>query len=157
ELVRRVGGDGTVLVTVEALDGPSGLPAAEALAPLLTADFLAMGPDTIRSVESTVKPTRDYFPDHWPLFVSTAALRKAPDALERRAEEEGPFNLHLDDDAHAAEPPLEKDAPWLDPKEPLPREKVDQSFARYRDGFLVHPDGASLSLVARPAGTALGV
>ena len=33
QLIQRVGGDGTVLVVVESMDGPSGLPKAEALAP----------------------------------------------------------------------------------------------------------------------------
>jgi predicted RND superfamily exporter protein len=162
ELVRRVGGDGTVLVTVEAVDGPAGLPAAEALAVKLTADFLAMGPDAIRSVESTVQPTENYFADHWPLFADTADLQKGLEAIERRADENGPFALHLSDDEQAepvkpAAEPAEPETSWLDPKEPLPRQRVEERFTRYKDGFLVHPDGKSLSLVVRPAGTALGV
>lgn len=165
ELVRRVGGDGTVLVTVEALDGPAGLKAAEALAVELAADFLAMGPDAVRSVESTVQPTKEYFADHWPLFATVADLQKALDAIERRADENGPFALHLSEDDPAeppaqAEPkprPSEEEEAWLDPREPLPRQRVEDRFRRYRDGFLVHPDGASLTLVVRPTGTALGV
>jgi uncharacterized protein len=155
ELIRRVGGDGTVYVSVEALDGPTGLPAAKALAPVLAADFLAMGPDAIRSVESNVKPVEAYFADHWPLFASTEDLQKALDGLEARLEEEGPFALHLDDDEKArdAKPAL----PWMDPREPLPRAQVAERFARYEDGFMVHPDHRSLLLVVRPAGTALGV
>jgi len=168
ELVRRVGGDGTVFVNIEALgDAGAGsrLAMAEALAPRLTADFMAMGPTAIRSVESTVNPTKAYFADHWPLFASTEDLQQALDAVDRRVDEDGPFALHLDDDAagdagaaHAAAArPLEQDAPWLDPKQPLPRAKVEERFARYKDGFMVAPDGASLTLVVRPAGTALGV
>jgi predicted RND superfamily exporter protein len=177
ELSRRVGGIGSVLVHVEAQDGPAGLPKAETLALRLTGDFLAMGAGSIRSVESTVNPTKAYFADHWPLFVPTADLEKALEALERRAEEESPWNLHLDDDAPRSTmgappdpqtapapppsprttPPLEKEAPWLDPGEPLPRERVEERFARYKDGFMVHPDGASLTLLVRPAESALGV
>jgi uncharacterized protein len=158
ELARRVGGDGTVLVTVESLTGPGNLPAAEALATQLTADFLAMGPDAVRSVESTVRPVERYFADRWPLFISTADLREALDTLDRRVEEADPFDLRIDDytkplpDVHAGSQPS-----WLDPKQPLPREEIAKRFARYRDGFLVHPDGTSLTLVVRPAGTALGV
>jgi predicted RND superfamily exporter protein len=159
ELVRRVGGDGTVFVNVECVDASCALPAAEKVGVELTADFVAMGPETIRSVESSVKSTKDYFANHWPLFASTTDLKKAADALDRRVEEDGPFGLHLDDDEKSAAKTdsLEKDAPWLDPKQALPREKVEERFARYRDGFLVHPDGRSLTLVVRPAGTALGV
>jgi uncharacterized protein len=161
ELVRRVGGDGTVLVDIEALDGPQGLAAAEKLAPELTADFLAMGPDSIRSVESNVLPTEAYFADHWPLFASTADLQQALDTLDRRLADDDPFNLHLDDDTKPAtaspKPPAQPDPAWLDPDKPLPRERVQEQFARYKDGFLVHPDGKSLTLVVRPTGTSLGV
>jgi predicted RND superfamily exporter protein len=34
---------------------------------------------------------------------------------------------------------------------------VKERFGRYKNGFLVHPDGRSVTLVVRPAGTALGV
>ena len=47
--------------------------------------------------------------------------------------------------------------PLLDPAKPAPREKVLEGFARYRDGFMVHPDGRSVTLVVRPTGTSLGV
>jgi uncharacterized protein len=158
ELVRRVGGDGTVFVDIEALEGGS-LAAAETLAPKLTADFLAMGPDSIRSVESNVLPTRAYFSEHWPLFVPTDDLQKALDGIQKRLDEQDPFALGLDDDGAATAKPAagEPETPWSDPKEPLPREKIAERFARYKDGFLVHPDGRSLTLVVRPAGTALGV
>jgi predicted RND superfamily exporter protein len=167
ELSKRVGGAGSVLVNIESLDGPSGLSRAEALAVELTGDFLAMGPDHIRSVEYTVQPTKDYFTRHWPLFATVAELEKALSAVERRAEEEGPFALHLDDEAPKSgsapapelelELELERDAPWLDTKERLPRDRIDEAFARYKDGFLVHPDGASLTLNVRPTKSALGV
>lgn len=117
ELVRRVGGDGTVFVNLEALEaGDDGLAAAETLAPRLAADFMGMGPTAIRSVESSVQQTETYFADHWPLFASTTDLQKALDAVERRVDEDGPFALHLDDDepgGKEARPlePLEKDAP----------------------------------------------
>src|SRR6185312_4267837 len=117
------------------------------------------GPDSIRSVESNVDATRSYFADHWPLFAGTDDLKKALDELTRRVSEEDPFNLHLDDDdtkpashdggsppgpAGARTEPAGSDASaWLDGKEPLPREKVAERFARYKDGFLVHPDGKS--------------
>jgi len=35
QMVKRVGGDGTVFVNIESLDGPQGLPACEVLAPKL--------------------------------------------------------------------------------------------------------------------------
>src|SRR3954469_10044442 len=69
QLIQRVGGDGTVLVVVEALEGPSGLPKAEALAPVLSREFLGMGREQIRSVQSSMAPIRDWYEDHWPLFV----------------------------------------------------------------------------------------
>ena len=56
ELIARVGGDGTVFVNIESLDGPQGLPKAEALAPRLASEFLAMGPQTIRSVDENLRP-----------------------------------------------------------------------------------------------------
>ena len=71
ELVKRVGGDGTVFVNLESLDGPDGLPAAEALAPKLAQDFLALGPDQIRAVDWNVKRIEAWYEEHWPLFVPT--------------------------------------------------------------------------------------
>src|SRR5499433_4443165 len=44
ELIRRVGGDGTVLVVIEMLDALQGLGPAEDLAAKLAQEYLAMGP-----------------------------------------------------------------------------------------------------------------
>src|SRR5262249_47767270 len=55
-------------------------------------------------------------------------------------------------------PPRHEEAtPWLDPNIKLPREQVRERFASSKDGYLLHPDGRSLTLVVRPTGTALGV
>ncbi|MBS2031306.1 MAG: MMPL family transporter [Deltaproteobacteria bacterium] len=165
ELVRRVGGDGTVLLSVEAKDGPQGLAGAKALAPTLAKELLALGPDTIRSVEWNVKPTEDYFANHWPLFLSTDQLQQAYDALDHaiaaRKHKAVELDLGLDGEAVDAGP-LTFESPdggaaTLDPNGPTPRQRVAERFARYDDGFLVHPDKTSLTLVVRPAGTALGV
>ena len=164
ELVRRVGGDGSVLVVVESLDGPSGLPGAQALARTLVDDYLRLGPDVIRSIEWNVRDTEAWYADHWPLFLPLSKLTEARDALVQAVAEQkrraNPLSLGLDEETGAKSPPLvvpEQFQPWLDPKEPLPRERVLQSFARYRDGMLVHPDGASVTLNVRPTGTSLGV
>ncbi|MGZ6123806.1 MAG: hypothetical protein ACXWLR_02545, partial [Myxococcales bacterium] len=42
QLIQRVGGDGTVLVVVESLEGASGLKKAEAFATVLSRELLAM-------------------------------------------------------------------------------------------------------------------
>src|SRR5438093_13773003 len=59
EMIRRVGGDGTVYVVVETLDG--NLKNAEELAPKLVTDFLAMGPSQIRSVDWNMKPVQQWY------------------------------------------------------------------------------------------------
>src|SRR5438132_806489 len=69
ELIRRVGGDGTVLVVVQSLDGESGLKNAESIAPVLAKEFLDLGPNEIRSVEWNIKPVEAWYESHWPLFV----------------------------------------------------------------------------------------
>ena len=159
ELVKRVGGDGTVLVLVESTQGPEGLPQAEAMAPVLTREFLGLGKDEIRSVESSMAPVRDWYEEHWPLFVPLEDLRKARDAIrdevKRRKAAANPLAVTLDDDEAAA--PLPEAARWLDPKNKLPRELVAERFERYADGFMVAPDHRSLTLIVRPAGTSLGV
>jgi predicted RND superfamily exporter protein len=160
ELVRRVGGDGTVLVMVEAVDGPQGLPRAEAMAEILAFDYLKLGGDVIRSVEWNEKPIESWFADHWPMFVPLDDLVKARDAIrEAKARaKQRMLDLGLDDEEPApALPKTGVAGDLLDPSKPLPRDKVAEGFARYRDGFLVHPDGRSVTLVARPAGTSLGV
>lgn len=173
ELVRRVGGDGTVLVSVESLDGPQGLAAAKALAPELAHDFLAMGPHTVRSVEWNVKPIEDYYEQRWPMFLSVQQLQQGYDALNSEIEKKKHKALSLDllgdddedeadagavaaatPDAGAADGGL---ADFLDPNGPMPRERVAERFQRYDQGFLVHPDKTSLTLVVRPTGTSLGV
>ena len=160
ELIRRVGGDGTVLVMIESQDGPAGLPNAEALARALAPEFLALGPEVIRSVESNVRQVEEWYEGHWPLFAGVDDLRKARDTvreeIRKRKIEANPLAVNLDDDEPAAAAPSDTPA-WLDPKQPLPREQVKQRFDRYVDGFLVHPDKTSLTLVLRPAGTSLGV
>jgi len=163
ELVKRVGGDGTVFVNVESLDGPQGLPACEAFAPKLAQELLALGPDQIRAVDWNVKRVEAWYEEHWPLFVPLPDLQRARDAIReeirRRTIEANPFAAQLDDeDPAAAKPPGNDPATdWLDLKKPLPREQVRQSFARYVDGFYVHPDHRSLTIVVRPTGTSLGV
>jgi uncharacterized protein len=163
ELSRRVGGDGSVLVLVQSLDGESGLPRAQALARSLVKDYLALGPDVIRSIEWNVRDTERWYADHWPLFLSLAKLTEARDALARAVSEQkrraNPLSLGLeDDDAGREPPPVSKELePWLDEKELLPRAAVEKHFSEYRDGMLVHPDGTSVTLNVRPTGTSLGV
>jgi uncharacterized protein len=159
ELIKRVGGDGTVLVVVQSLDGPAGLKNAESVAPELARDFLALGPSEIRAVEYNIRPVQAWYENHWPLFLSPDDLRKARDTLReeirRRKLAANPLAVDLDDEEPAATP-AERPA-WLDPKQPLPREMIAQRFERYVDGFFVHPDHASLTIVLRPTGTSLGV
>ena len=69
EMVKRVGGDGTVFVNIEALDGPQGLPACEALAPKLAQEFLSMGPDQIRATSYRRAPTPGI--STFPTWIST--------------------------------------------------------------------------------------
>src|SRR5216684_3163182 len=146
ELVKRVGGDGTVFVNVESLDGPQGLPACEALAPKLADDFLAMGPDQIRAVDWNVKGAEDWFLQHWPLLVPIEDLRRARDAIRdeirRRVIEANPFAMQLDDEDAPPPKPAEDDpaTDWLDPKKPLPRQQIRERFARYVDGYYVQAD-----------------
>ncbi len=160
-LIERVGGDGTVLVVVESLQGPQGLHDAEALATVLSREFLEMGPAQIRSVQSSMAPIRDWYENHWPLFVPLQDLRKARDAVKdeirQKTAEANPLAMTLDDEEQPAKPALPEAADFLDPKKPLPRERVAERFARYVDGFMVAPDHRSLTVIVRPAGTSLGV
>ncbi len=158
ELIRRVGGDGNVLVVVESLQGPEGLKKVEALAMALTRDFLAMGPDQIRSVQSSMAPVRDWYMNHWPLFVPLEDLRKARDTVReevrKRKAAANPLAVSLDDEDPA---PAQDKPEWLDATKPLPRERVAERFKNYIDGFMVSPDRRSITLLVRPAGTSLGV
>ncbi len=161
-LIQRVGGDGTVFVVVEALDGSGGLPAAEGLARELADDYRALGPAVIRSVEADVTPIARWYEDHWPLFLDLPDLQKARDELVHaigEAKSNALFGLGLDDDEgseHASAEELRKN-PLLDPSKPLPREQVAERFARYKDGFMVAADGGAVLVVVRPAGTSLAV
>ena len=158
EMIRRVGGDGKVWVVIQSLDGKSGLPKAEDLARKLAPEFVAMGPHTIRAVNWNMRPIEAWYEAHWPLFLSVEDLTKARDAvreeIKKRKAQANPLAMELDDE----EEPASKDQPeWMDPKTPLPRERIAQRFDRYEDGFLVAPDHTSVTLDVRPAGTSLGV
>src|SRR6267142_1803631 len=151
-----------VLVVTESLEGPSGLKKAEALAPVLAKEFLALGPDQIRSVQWSMTPIRQWYEDHWPLFVPVDDLRKARDAIRdevrKRTAAANPLAVSLDDEEDPAPAPSTPEAAdFLDPKKPLPRERIAERFERYVDGFMVAPDQKSLTLIVRPAGTSLGV
>jgi predicted RND superfamily exporter protein len=162
EMVKRVGGDGTVFVNIEALDSPQDLPKAEALAPKLAQAFLAMGPDHIRAVDWHVTRVENWYEEHWPLFVPLQDLQRARDAIRdeirKRTIEANPFAIELDEEQPPPKPAAgDPAADWFDAKKPLPREQVRERFARYVDGFYVHPDHRSLTIVVRPTGTSLGV
>ena len=160
ELTRRVGGDGDVLVIIQTLQGPSGLKDAESVAEPLAQEIMAMGPSEIRAVESKITPVESWFEEHWPLFASVKDLEKARDTLReevrKRKLQANPLAVELDDD-EAAQQPAAAGSDWLDPKQPLPRELVQKRFAQYVDGYQVHPDRTSLTLLVRPAGTGLSV
>lgn len=161
ELIRRVGGDGTVLAVIESMDGPAGLSKAEALAPVLGGEIAAMGPEEIRSVQWSMAPIARWYEEHWPLFVPLEDLTRARDALRdeirKRKIEANPLAVNLDDEGDPAPPASGAVSEWLDPKKPLPRERVRERFARYENGFMVSPDRRSLTVIVRPAGTSLGV
>src|SRR6266516_2071047 len=146
-LIQRVGGDGTVYVIVEAIEGGGGLPAAQALARELADDYRAMGPKVIRSVEANVRPVERWYADHWPLFIDLDDLRKARDELAHaagQAKSSALFDLGLDEgEGEDAKPFSEEELrkiPLLDTSKPLPRDQVAQRFARYKDGFMVADD-----------------
>src|SRR5207253_2144401 len=81
-------------------------------------------------------------------------LRRARDAIReeirRRIIEANPLAVQLDDEEAPPSKPAGGDpaTDWLDPKKPLPREQIQQRFARYVDGLYVHPDHRSLTAVA---------
>jgi predicted exporter len=110
-------------------------------------------------VESNVRPVEAWYEDHWPLFVGLPDLEKARDTLRdeirKRKIAANPLAVELDDEDEEKKP-TETPA-WMDPRQKLPRELVAERFERYTDGFLVHPDHTSLTLVLRPAGTSLSV
>ena len=164
ELSRRVGGDGNVLVNVESLEGPAGLSRAQPLAKVLARELLALGADRVRSVEFDVGEIQRWYTEHWPLFATVDELASARDALRaeirKRTAAANPLVVELSQDeetpAHQ-EPPPSRLAQLFDPDQPLPREQIAQRFSSNVDGFLVHPDRSSLTLVVRPVGSSLGV
>jgi len=161
ELARRVGGDGTVFVVVEALEGPQGLQGAEVLATRLADEYRALGPGAIRSVEDNVQPFERWYEDHWPLFVDLSDLERARDqlvsALGKAKARVNPLLNLVDGEEDEDKTPITVSDPLLDPSKPGPRAQVEQRFARYPHGFMVHPDGRSVTIVVRPTGTSLGV
>jgi predicted RND superfamily exporter protein len=160
ELVRRVGGDGTVLVVVEVLDPAEGLEHAKTLTRELAEEYLGFGPSIVRAVEWNVEPIKRWYADHWPMFLRLEELEKARDTLKMEVSKAkaraNPLLLHLDEEEPATSSSPEE-LPWLDPNQPLPHQKVEERFARYQDGYLTHPDGRSLTILVRPTGTTLSV
>ena len=159
EMIRRVGGDGKVWVVIQSLDGPSGLPRAEEFARKLAPEIVAMGPQEIRAVNWNMRPIEQWYEAHWPLFLSIEDLTKARDTvrdeIRRRKIAANPLAMELDDEEPAAKPADQPE--WMDPKSPLPRERIAERFKSYVDGFMVHPDHTSVTIDVRPAGTSLGV
>jgi predicted RND superfamily exporter protein len=168
ELVKRVGGDGTVLVLIESKTGPENLGWAKQLGAELVKEYLALGPRTIRSIEWNNKPVGSYFADHWPMFASVADLEKARDVIKdevSKAKKKANPLLKLgdlDDEDSAPESPPSKSSSvtsaWLDPAHKLPKEEIEARFKeRDPDGYYVTTDHRGVTLVVRPTGTSLGV
>ena len=162
ELIRQVGGDGTVLVSIEALpEDSNGLTRAESWATSLGKEIRALGPSEIRSVEDNIQETERWYSDHWPLFVPLADLSKARDALaaevHARKVAANPLAFELDESPREIRALSSDLAPWLDASQPTPRKKVAEHFAKQPNGFYVHPDHRSVTVIVRPAGTSLGV
>lgn len=170
ELARRVGGDGTVLLMVEAENGAADLPKAQRLGAKIATAISAMGPGIVRAVEADIGPVKRWYTDHWPLLIPLEELRKAREELVKAIGQEkaklNPMLDVLDDDPdegeEAREAPLDltKHAALgdlVDPAKPSPRQQVEQRFERYVDGFMVHPDRRSVTVIIRPTGTSLGV
>ena len=120
EMVRRVGGDGSVLLVLASSDSVKGaqgkfddkpidLAAAKKLAPVLVQELLALGPDKIRAAQWNMRDVQGWFEDHWPLFASTDELTRARDGLraeiKKRKLEANPLAVPLDDDDRAANDP----------------------------------------------------
>ncbi|HEY2031417.1 MAG TPA: MMPL family transporter [Myxococcales bacterium] len=158
ELIKRVGGDGTILVVVQSLDGPQGLKQCEALGDELAKEILALGPQQIRSVQSSMGKVRAWYENHWPLFLPLGELEKARDAVKAEIQKQkakaNPLALD-EDDAQAKTD--EKPPELLDLSKPSPRERVAERFEQYVDGYMVAPDKTSITILVRPAGTSLGV
>jgi len=161
ELMQRIGGEGTVLVTVETLEASDGLTPAKALASKLAHEFLQLGPSVIRSVEFDPSTVEKWYADHWPLFTGLEELKKADADLKKAISEAkaraNPLSLHLDDDESAPSLHTEDLGLWGNPNTPLPRQQIAQRFGSHPGGFFVHPDGRSVTIIVRPAGTALSV
>ncbi|HZZ84835.1 MAG TPA: MMPL family transporter [Anaeromyxobacteraceae bacterium] len=166
QLVKRVGGDGTVFVNIQWDGAKEGLAAAEGLAPQLAREYLAMGPKEIRAVEWNLGPVQRWYGEHWPLFLDLADIRQAHARLveelgKAKAEVNPLLDLGLDPrDAGEGkgEPPARVEGvDLLDPAKPMPREEVAKRFAQYPNGFMISRSDPSLLLVVRPAGTSLGV
>ena len=119
ELAKRVGGDGTVLVDVELLPGGD-LARAEAMADLLGREFREMGPDVIRSVQTSMRRIEGWYADHWPLFLDVADLQKARDQLvaqigAAKAKANPMLNILGDEEETDAGPAITVNDPLLDP------------------------------------------
>src|SRR3954465_15781985 len=108
ELSRRMGGDGNVLVNVESVNGPAGLPRAQALARVLAGEILSLGPDQVRLVEHDVGAIQTWYQAHWPMFASVGELTSAREALREeirgRRAEANPLVVSLDEEESKAEP-----------------------------------------------------
>jgi uncharacterized protein len=169
ELARRVGGDGSILVIVESLEGPDGLKRVEAMAAQLAQDFRAMEPEVIRAVEANVSPVEHWYRDHWPMFLPLETLRSArADLVTAIGTVKARLNPAMNLLGDQGEPPPEAEVrldlsghkelgELLDPAKPEPRAQVSQRFERFSDGFMVHPDRRSVTILLRPTGTSLGV
>lgn len=161
ELVQRVGGDGAVLVTVETSEPGANLDGAKVLATQLAREYLELGPSVIRSVESNLGPVETWYADHWPLFASLDELKKADQdfamAVSEAKARANPLLLHLEDEEPSQRPAVVGLGNWADPGHPLPREQIADRFRGYPGGFFTHPDGRSVTIVVRPAASALSV
>jgi len=141
DLVKRVGGDGTILVVVESLEGEQGLRKAEALGDQLTKEILALEPKQIRSVQSSMAPIRDWFENHWPLFVPLADLRKARDSVrDEIKKQKAKANIFALDDDDAPKQLAAATPEFLDLSKPAPKARVAERFVNARLRIVIADD-----------------
>ncbi|MFO1463599.1 MAG: MMPL family transporter [bacterium] len=149
-ILKRVGGEGSLIVAVES-EHPE---ASIRFANDLVAKLKGYPPEYLKQVDYNVAEVKRFFEDHKYLYMDLEDIKTLYDRLNRKIQREKLKSSGLFLDFQTKE---EQDAEFSTQDIEDKYQSKTGQYQNYRDGYFFDKDGKVLAVVLRPPGTASGI